>query len=203
VFLLTRAQRGHAPDRTARARRGVDRAGGLFDRHRHRPRRDGDGRTGDDASDGTRENVSVFERGGRRYVRARTNGSTDYRVVDDPTSSVRQLYPNSTRTVIQHLAVEDATVELLYWNGQGYYRIYGTGARAPGFGLAENYTVDAVVATTGLVRRLRVSYTESPTGHASTSGSAPHSRTSGTDRCRPPAAPSATSTPSWWLASTT
>lgn len=116
------------------------------------------------ASAGYWRNVSAFEWDGRRSIRVHENGTTDYRAVENPGSSVGRIHPNSSRAIAQMMAVEDATAELLFWNGQGYYRIQGSDASGPGFGLAENYTVEAVVETSGLVRWMRVSYTESTMG---------------------------------------
>lgn len=99
------------------------------------------------------------------------------RTVQDGNVTVERLDPGPGRSdlpadtaelVARYLSVETATVDRITWQGQPHFRIVGRDSVGTPYRYTQDYTVRAIVQPDGLVRRLTVSFVESPMGRERT-----------------------------------
>lgn len=104
-------------------------------------------------------NTSEFTAGPSRY--RRDVGQTGYRYVMERSTPVTPRYGDRPRLAIsRYLAIGNARVVTTQIDGERYYEVTGTTDSIPGVGRVSNYRVRALVAPSGFVRTLSVSYAD-------------------------------------------
>lgn len=102
-------------------------------------------------------NTSEYTAGATRY--RREVGRAGYRYTTANATDVTVRYGGQPVLAIsRYLSIESARVGATSVDGQRYYRVTGTTDRIPVTGEISNYSVEALVAPTGFVRSLSVSY---------------------------------------------
>lgn len=102
-------------------------------------------------------NTSEYTAGDTRY--RREVGRAGYRYYTESASNVTERFgSDAERAVRRYLAVGNATVAATRVDGRRYYRVTGTTDSIPVTGEISNYSVEALIAPSGFVRELSVSY---------------------------------------------
>lgn len=102
-------------------------------------------------------NTSEYTAGETRY--RREVGRAGYRYLTEPATNVTDRYGDNAQLAIRrYLAVGNATVAATQVDGRRYYRVTGTTDSIPVTGEISNYSVEALIAPSGFVRELSVSY---------------------------------------------
>jgi len=102
-------------------------------------------------------NTSEYTAGPLRY--RREVGRSGYRYSMEPSTTVTTRFGGRPeRAIARYLSIGAATVATTQVDGRRYYRITGTTDRIPDTGGVSNYSVRALVAPSGFVRSLTVSY---------------------------------------------
>lgn len=101
--------------------------------------------------------TSEFTAGPARY--RRDGGGTGYRyVVEESTPVTPRFGDRPMLAISRYLAIGNASVVKGQIDGERYYEVTGTTDTIPGIGQVNNYHVRALVAPSGFVRALSVSY---------------------------------------------
>jgi len=102
-------------------------------------------------------NTSEYTAGPVRY--RREVGRSGYRYAMEPSTTVTARFgEQSVRAIRRYLSIGTASVATTRIDGERYYRITGTTESIPETGQIDNYSVRALVAPSGFVRSLTVSY---------------------------------------------
>ena len=102
-------------------------------------------------------NTSGYTEGETRYRRDVSRAGFTYSTASATNATAR--YGHQPEVAIsRYLAIGSATVAATTVDGKRYYRITGSGDTLPVTGEISNYSVEALVAPSGVVRSLSVSY---------------------------------------------
>lgn len=108
-------------------------------------------------------NTSTYSDGDRRYIRRTTGNTTTYAIAPADTGTGR-VRDNMTQTIAQLFAVQETNVTPTTVDGEPGYRLVGERAATGLYNTYGDYTVTALVESSGLVRRIETSYSRSSLG---------------------------------------